>query len=386
MFLILPIVFPFIATIIFTIVGVKLYGKSKIKGSKSKWKYPPEKRFFQFMFSLGNLLVIGGGFISLFPFLLLVSVGSTYRMLLMLVILLIALFSIVSMFRPKFVYAIPILYLSVFGFNYLDNPKKPAVWAYKDICNELRDDVNCTETASEFSCQNPSKHGEKKYSKELCINKKGMTSELKFRDYKDSKIGKTYVTKKPLLILKNLPRVDCRNRACGYKYDARLEEFKNNCSNCLDDKRVTTKLRLEYLPAGSKLKVVDSYIVSTFVSSNDRKELVVESESGIRAETSELGFKLDVIGKTNDNLGDDEKKGIAYIQEFMEKGYIITPFCSNKRENLYNFIRSFRLEKEIEVIENTIARSGIDHFCQDVRITTMDALLLKYYYEKEWYI
>jgi hypothetical protein len=67
-------------------------------------------------------------------------------------------------------------------------------------------------------------------------------------------IGKTYITSKPLIYLKNLPwyydsSYHIRMNAPNYlKYNRELREIRNSCSNCLDQKRLITPIRVEYIP------------------------------------------------------------------------------------------------------------------------------------------
>lgn len=363
----------------------------------SKWKYPPSKRVTQFVFSLGNLIFVSLLILpySMFIFLSITSVlGMVYGLL----ILFLGFVSLLSLFRPVFTFGIFLTYVVIGVTSYYASPARELPSAYVDICNQLRNDPHCVESDKNFSCTPPSKHSGKLIDKVICENTTNGNSDYEFEDILSPFEGETHVTKIPLLYVKNLPRNNCKNRSCGYKVDTELVDFRNPCSNCLDSRRLDTRLRIELVPVGTKLRVVDAFQLRRkgFMSSGPvHKVLLLEDEIGTRSEISQLGFELDVIGGNRNWDISLENMVLGDLEKIEKETMVTRNFCfmSKKGEKalieyrLKRFMKDFHIEEEIlfsSFLEKEQTKwKGIDH-CTDITFRTKNAYLLGHYFFKEW--
>lgn len=371
-----------------------------------KMKYPPSKRIFQFIFCVGNFIFFGGILIFLGPYLFLVSYNSTYRLLIMLCFAAISVASLYSIFRPRGTKLIPVFYAFMGLSLYMDNPKTVKPTTYHDICNELRDDPKCTESLTGFTCEAGSKHGAITKDKSICVNTTGANSDYRFGKYKSRLVGLTNSTKLPYILVRNLPRNNCRHRSCGHMYESEIVSFDNQCSNCLGESRVTSKLRMELLPEGADLTVIDSFQLEDIGHYGAPHEvLVVKNDRGDVAEMDEYIFEN--IGKNR--VEEKENKIIHKIREVQKKGEADRFLCFSwevyapsipKKYNLkgpkysdyieirlLNFIKSFRLEDEMKILGlawRKGASTGQLSACANVKYRSESAILLSHYYYKDW--
>lgn len=314
-----------------------------------------------------------------------------------LLILLLGSLALISLFRPKFTTGIFVCYGLLMVNSYLHSPELKKNY-YQDICNELRNDIKCLEKEDSFECR---KEGELQAiitSKEVCINNTKGNSDYDFVAHKSEHLGKTYVTKIPLFYIKNLPRNNCRNRSCGYKYDREIVEFRNPCSNCLDERRLTTKLRIEYIPVGTNLTVVDSFKLeknNTVFRDRAHEVLVLEDEKGVRSEIMEFSFDSDIIRGSRNGSERFEKTVITNIQHIKDQGYLEKKYCfasfsvdhqvpdgssipERIEKRLVSFVNSFKLNDEMGYSKVDSSR------CSLIRFDTVASYLLSFYYFNEW--
>jgi hypothetical protein len=387
---------------------------------KSRGKKPLKKRTWHFFFSWANFLLFGLGGILLYPMMLLVSVGSNLRMILLLILICVGVVSLISLFKPKFTKVIFALYGLVAIVLYFESPNTNKLTTYHDICNELRMDKNCSESESGFECHPPSKHGHLKKSKDLCENKTGKNDESKIEMIPHPYIGKVVKTDERLLYIKNLPRNNCRNRACGYVVDTRIEEVRNRCGGCLRADRVTTLLRMVDIPIGTELRVIGAFKTSDifFGSSSGHEFLILQDSTGVKSEISDIGFRLMFLkNQQNGYISPEEKLAEEKWNEFKAAGELRKTVClyddfrhtRKSEKNLtrfpeyskhvevrfLNFIESFQLQKEFTIIDtswlilpnaqdSSNPNKKIALSCATIEIKSEAAYLLSTYYASDW--
>lgn len=370
----------------------------RLSKKPSRWKYPPTRRITQFLFSLGNV-IFSGAIVSQFVLLLFAALSSGWGIIMALSVLVLFVVALVSLWRPAYTYNIFLIYGVLIISSYYSSPDRELATTYRDICNELRNDPLCGESPEGFHCKAPSKR-EGVYNKTICVNNTSGNSDYNINNTHSKYLGETFITKKPLLYIKNLPRNNCKHRSCGYKYDIELEDLYNNCGNCLDRKRLTTKLRAEFVPAGTSLKVVDAFSTKYKFFSIDggsHKYLVVEDEKGNKAEISDYRFESDVI-KTDLRRGTEiEEKVVRDLEKFTDNSLFIKHYCfwrySDKNEDanviesyLHNFIKDFQLNEEMTYLPLTefLGADKKISYCSVISFRTKNAYLLSHYYFEEW--
>lgn len=363
----------------------------------SNWKYPPTKRIIQFLFSLGNFSFSA---LIVFPFVmfLFISISSGWGLVIGLSIIALGIVSLLSLFRPAFTKGILLIYVIIGVSSYYASPTRELPTTYHDACNELREDPYCEEGDKVFNCKPPSKHVGKLLDKSICENSTLGNSDYDFEDSFSKYEGETYITKIPLLYIKNLPRNNCKHRRCGYKVDTELEDFRNPCSNCLDKKRLTTRLNIELVPVGTKFKVIDAFkLKRKFVSlsSSDHLVLVVQDEKGQKAETSEIGFKLNVVNGRRNWEKSLEEIVLHDLNKIEQESVVAREFCFMSKvgsgsfieSRLKNFLKDFHIEKEIHYIpfvEKVGTKRTSTTHCTEISFNSKNSYLLGHYYFKEW--
>lgn len=371
----------------------------KRSSKPSRWKYPPTKRVTQFLFSLGNVVF---AVLIILPFVmfLFISLSSGWGVVIGLSIIVLGMVSLLALFRPAYTKGILFVYVMIGVFSYYASPTRELPTTYNDICNELREDPNCKEEDKVFNCVAPSKHAGKRLDKSICVNATSGNSEYDFEGSFSEYEGETHFTKIPLLYIRNLPRNNCKHRSCGYKVDTILEDFRNSCSNCLDPQRLTTRLRIELIPVGTKIKVIDTFqLKKTFfsLSGSDHKILLVEDGAGNRSEISDLVFKMRVIDGNRNWDESLEKTVLGDLEKLEKKAMVTRNFCFMSREgemaviesHLKKFLKDFDLESDVQYlpfIEKPKTKWTSTEHCSDITFMTKNSYLLAHYYFHEWHL
>lgn len=178
-------------------------------------------------------------------------------------------------------------------------------------------------------------------------------------------VGKTYLTKTPLVYLVNLPNVNeidsliaINSRTVLSTETSRgLEELRNICTGCLDAERLVTPIRIEFLPIGTQLTVIEEYqryLRIDLFWVEDLHYLLVEDQYGNKAEVSKLGFELDVINQNDDwqPRGEEKKtlEALSYIEknDSMAVDFCLSDWLDETRE-VSRFINDFHLENEMHI-------------------------------------
>src|SRR5690606_27654828 len=114
-----------------------------------------------------------------------------------------------------------------------------------------------------------------------------------------------------------------------------LEDFRNPCTNCLDSKRLTTRLRIEYVPIGTKLKVLSAFQIKNKVpgmNSTVHKILLIEDEFGTKSEISESSFEIGVVkGNRNWDLS-LENEVLSDLSQIDKESLVTKGICFSSAE------------------------------------------------------
>lgn len=218
-------------------------------------------------------------------------------------------------------------------------------------------------------------------------------------------IGKSYTLKAPYFIQLNLPKGERAHSASVFVAEGEFVPFRNNCGNCLDSKRLEKPIRLHYVPKGSKITVVDAFVLGyNFIKTNpDRVYLIIQDEAGVRAEITTLGFKVDVLMEVGANF-DYHVSLLNLIKRLESNSQIDQVVCSRENRSdirlihldpykysnqigrkLYRFIKDFNLEKQLEIINFSTAESKFDQLaCAQIKFKTINAISLYFYYASDW--
>jgi hypothetical protein len=212
-------------------------------------------------------------------------------------------------------------------------------------------------------------------------------------------LGKTFVTKLPLAYKTNLPRYDQVSRFIrlnsdtifAEEVDRKIAEITSDCTNCMGENKLTTAIRIEYIPIGTKLSVVGEYVYHSDYGSwingpTNIHTLILEDESGNRSEISELAFKLTFVDErfVNRELRDEEVRVLENIRSFNEHRTLNLVFCVaewlDDPGDLGSFIRDFQLEQQM------VFEPGTSFCARGYAITfeTLDAYLTSEYYFNDW--
>jgi hypothetical protein len=372
-----------------------------------------------FLFNINNLVIFGIGFVFLFPFMLLVSVGSSLRLMIILWYALIGIVSLISLFKPKLTFLSFIFFGLLWFHLYIDNPYTEKKTSYVDICNEMRSDSNCKEDKKQFFCHNSSTYGSKIYNKEICVNGSGGNDLEKYEATNSEYLGKTVVTENLFFYLKNLPRNNCRNRTCGYMYDTRLVDWDNNCGNCLGENRVSTPIRIEPVRIGTQIKVTNAYkLVPKYPMGKTYTMLVLEDSEGNKSELLDFEFKSHFISNIKSSSGRMVSRNkILETINALSQGQLVTQYMCLTLDDFKNpekhgldpsfaqfskyielrllkFMASFRLENEMKVTDTLWRKTEKNvsdkpasypiRTCTKVIFKSVASYLLYTYYREDW--
>lgn len=344
------------------VVFIFLLYQKKISKKPSHWRFPPRDRVLQFTFSYTNIIwiiplyFILGGYLTLSTkYLYDFEITNSF-------IVSILLFSIASIYHPKFVWGIFLSYLMLPVAMHLSkiDSERPNYSAVNDMCNSLRISPICKESANDFDCKEKGV-----INKELCRNKMENKLEYDIQINLDSPhTGKTYEINSHLLYIRNLPRKFCEKWTCGYVHETKIEELVNRCLKC--EMPVTTKLRATVLPKGSKIKVIGSFRLSK----KNLKEaqypdeyLILKDEKGVESEmnlvTFDSHFKL---GRTQQEIQMENNLDLG-MKTLEDKGFFSIEEC--KPQGLNSFISNFDLYKEIRFKSNNTNCVSIDFLTKE---------------------
>lgn len=212
-------------------------------------------------------------------------------------------------------------------------------------------------------------------------------------------LGTTYSTTIHMAYELNLPRHDevseriqkTSSTLFSEKVDRRLIDIENHCGGCLNKDRLTTPIRIQSIPLGTEMTVVDEYIYHSdygawLNGATNIHMLIIRDEHGNLSEVSKIGFELKFINDTFLNMKPDRReRWLLYnMSEFAHNGELILNFCPSSRvkgaEDPREFIADFELEDEVAVSPNTYAcRAG-----SKIEFLTLEAYLTANYYFSDW--
>jgi len=212
-------------------------------------------------------------------------------------------------------------------------------------------------------------------------------------------LGKTFTTKLPLAYKLNLPRFDQvphyiqtnSSTIFAEEVNRKITGIVSHCAGCMGKEVITTPIRIEYIPIGTKVTVVGEYAFywdygSWINGPTNIHTLVVKDEFGNMAEVSELGFKLDFNDErfVNRNLLKEEVFILDSIKKFNKSKTLTLNFCLydfiEGPVNPMDFISDFQLENEMKV-------SSASGSCQrgyQFEFMTLQSYLTSSYYFRDW--
>ena len=205
-------------------------------------------------------------------------------------------------------------------------------------------------------------------------------------------LGRTIVTDVPLAYQVNLPGYNevstfIRDNSAtlfAKEVDRQITDFKNRCTGCLDQYKITTRVRMEYIPAGTSLNVTGEYLYkSNLEHGSTIHMLIIRDELGNSAEVSETDFRLFTA---NVDSSEDQRIGQIRdsIESFHENEKIRLSFCVSdfvqRRWLPEKFVKDFQMEDEVDVTFGITScnRGYIFEF------KTIEAYLTSVYYFESW--
>ena len=214
-------------------------------------------------------------------------------------------------------------------------------------------------------------------------------AEKKSSDY----VGLSFVTSRPLAYKTGLPRYNEIKHSLRDSYfaiysddaDRKITQLTSRCSGCMTPDKLTTPIRIEYIPSGTTIKVVGEYLYkSDSIFSSDIPMLIVTDEQGNNAEISQLGFELDIAKTYTGRYSRETNSILKNIESFNNKGNIRLSYCLHDFEKNSpepaKFIRDFQLEAEVDITHSNA-------MCDDgfiFEFKTLTSYLTSNYYFKAW--
>lgn len=212
-------------------------------------------------------------------------------------------------------------------------------------------------------------------------------------------LGKTYTTRTHMAYELNLPRVDevaqrialTSSVLIAHEVDRKIVEIKNSCGGCLSKDRLTTARRIQSIPHGTKMTVVDEYIYHTDYGAmihgpTNIHSLIVEDQHGNFSEIAEIFFESFFVDEhTLTKKPDRRESWLLYnMSEFEKNDELILNYCPSRRvkgvEDPQGFIADFQLEHEVIIWPNTYAcKAGTT-----IKFLTLEAYLTANYYFSDW--
>jgi len=169
----------------------------------------------------------------------------------------------------------------------------------------------------------------------------------------------------PLLYLKNLPHVEdvpkiiANNTIILVDKGAtrRIANLRNPCAGCLRPEYLTTPRRLEFIPEGTKFKVVDEYMSyrMTALGSSQIPMLILKDENGNISETSIILFEVELSNPQGRklSLGREESKTFKMLRKFESGGRVTINYCPKVIRgtsiNVNKFFDDFDLENDVKI-------------------------------------
>lgn len=243
------------------------------------------------------------------------------------------------------------------------------------------------------------------YGMLLSLGKSSEETEVNTTKVKSPYIGKSYILKAPYFIQLNLPKGRRDHTYSVYVADGEFANFRHNCGNCLDSDRLEKPIRLHYLPIGSKITVVDAFVLgyNLFKGNPDRIYLIIKDSEGHLAEINTLGFKLDVLEEDGSQF-DYHVSLLNLIKQIEANKYVDQLVCTNQDDRepilikhypfkhstqierkIYRFIKDFDLINQVEISNFSTAKNS--HYslsCAQIRFKTINAISLYFYYASDW--
>lgn len=206
-----------------------------------------------------------------------------------------------------------------------------------------------------------------------------------------------YVSLIPSVYFKNLVHDDeAPTNVAGNTYvihskDATLsvQRLVNNCSNCIDEKRMVRPVRVEYIPIGTRFKVIGEYLIYSKVpikGVHESHRFLIQDENRNTAEIDSNLFDdlfiktVEYSSKTKD-LYSNKLRALNKFDKYGQIRYLYCPYLDViSNQDMSKFIKDFELEKEIQVKPGEL-------FCEEgMQLTFLseESFLTAGYFFTEW--
>ena len=219
-------------------------------------------------------------------------------------------------------------------------------------------------------------------------------------------VGQTLTSEEPLVYKKNLPYFrdvsahirrntpggTVHTRETSYLLDDRLDNW---CHNCMDDERLTTPIRVEFIPAGTVFTVVKEFrlnYVHLFFGSDEF--VLVRDDKGNFSETwkSTIDNWEANANSTAPTFFESEPLLAEIVEHLQNNDSAKAEYCpetwtvSSKKvkgafDELSKFVRDFKLQQDVGLERNYKSS------CNDgvlITFETLDAFMTTQYYLSEW--
>jgi hypothetical protein len=207
-------------------------------------------------------------------------------------------------------------------------------------------------------------------------------------------LQKEFTSPVPLVYLKNIPHVEdvseyvANNSPILIAKEAeyKVEEFENHCTGCLSPDRLVTPIRLKFIPAGTRFKVIGEYLSfrRTPLGASKIPMLILRDENNDISEISEISFQVNFINYRKANRSISESETLRMLNEFQNGNAVTINYCPNinivKHQDINKFFHDFHLQNDIKVHQDKPS-------CEDGTTITFfnpESLLTARYYFEEW--
>ena len=169
------------------------------------------------------------------------------------------------------------------------------------------------------------------------------------------------------------------------KADRRITDLRNNCVGCLGPDRIVTPIRVQYVPPGTNITVVDEYVhKSRSFSGSDIRLLIVKDERGNIAEIAAYQFDSDIAKPYTGRLDRTTATVISHVDSFKRNKELRLSFCpasfARKSASPEAFLRDFQMQDEVDItVGSTLCDDGYL-----LAFKTLESYLTSRYYFSEW--
>jgi hypothetical protein len=207
-------------------------------------------------------------------------------------------------------------------------------------------------------------------------------------------LQKEFTSPAPLVYLKNIPHVEdvseyiANNSSILIAKEAKYKvgKFESHCTGCLSPDRLVTPIRLQFIPVGTRFKVIDEYLSfrRTPLGASKIPMLILRDENDNISEISEISFQINFINYRKANRSTTESETLRMLNRFQNGNVITINYCPDinvvKHQDVNKFFHDFQLENDIKVhVDKPSCEEGTT-----ITFFNPESLLTARYYFEEW--